>query len=459
MPELDTVILGGILVTPDGETAANLGIANGRVAELGPDVRGKGAKEINAQGMYVLPGIIDSHVHLNEPGNRDWEGFETGSRAALAGGVTCLFDMPLNSLPTTIHVEALEAKKACAAAACKTDFALWGGLVPGNLDDLEPLCEAGVIGFKAFLCNSGLDEFPYADEPTLRAGMERIARLPGMVLALHAEDQSFTAELTRQCIENGRTGVEDFLNSRPIEAELRAIRLALDLAGETGCPLHIVHVSCAEGIDLISQAKTGGMDVTAETCPHYLRLTSSILETAGATAKCAPPLRNEAAVQALRHKVLEGKIDTIGSDHSPCPESMKQGANFFEAWGGISSLQHAGAITYSLLRETLNQPLSSIAALLSEKPASRFNLPGKGSIEIGKDADLILVDFKNTEPISRKRLHYRNPHTPYLNLTPSMRVHQTFVHGTRVFTGGKFNCGFRGNFIRPGVLKAHSPDS
>ncbi|MCB1124204.1 MAG: allantoinase AllB [Verrucomicrobiae bacterium] len=451
MPEFDTVIRGGNLVTPTGEVRMDIHISDGRIAGLGPALSSDGAREINADGLVVLPGVIDSHVHINEPGHTEWEGFETGSRAALAGGVTCLVDMPLNSIPTTVTVEALEAKKACATVNCKTDYALWGGLVPGHIDDLEPLGMAGVIGFKAFMCNSGLDEFPYADEVTLRAGMQKIARLPGMVLALHAEDNTLTTALTRKCIESGQNSLEDFLNSRPIEAELLAIRMAINLAGETGCPIHIVHVSCAEGIDLVSEAKAAGVDVTVETCPHYLSLNSEALETAGAVAKCAPPLRKSAAVEALHHKLMEGGIDTIGSDHSPCPASMKEGANIFEAWGGISSLQHAGPITYSLLRDTLKQPLSTIADLLSRKPADRFRLPNKGSIEVGKDADLVLVDFKNTKPITTRELHYRNPHTPYVGLVPTMRIHHTLIRGVPVYSEGKFNSDFHGRFVRPGA--------
>ena len=258
MPNFETVILGGTVVGPNSEDNLDLGITDGSIQAIEKNLSGQGSQEIVAEGCFVLPGTIDSHVHINEPGNTDWEGFETGSKAAAAGGTTCIIDMPLNSLPTTINAEAFQTKKECGEKNSLVDFALWGGLVPGNIDNLESLCELGVIGFKAFMSNSGLKEFPCVDSSNLKAGMKEIAKLDGMVLALHAEDDALTAELSRQCIESGKTGILDFLHSRPIEAELIAIRSAIELSGETDCPIHIVHVSCAEGIDLIAEAKKNG---------------------------------------------------------------------------------------------------------------------------------------------------------------------------------------------------------
>jgi allantoinase len=449
MPAYDTVIIGATLVTPEGEVLKDLGIKDGKIAAMDEQLAGQGSTEIVAENAIVIPGIIDSHVHINEPGNTDWEGFDTGSRAALAGGVTCLFDMPLNSIPTTIHVEAFETKLRCAEASCRTDFCLYGGLVPGNQDKLEALYKAGVIAFKGFMSNSGLDEFPCVDESELRKGMQVIATLPGMRLALHAEDNELTSELSKQCLQTGATSYQDFLNSRPIEAELLAIRTAIDLAGETGCPIHIVHVSCAEGIDLISEAKQAGLDITVETCPHYFSLNSDILETVGALAKCAPPLRNSAAVEALHFKLRQGEIDTIGSDHSPCPESMKSGDTFFDAWGGISSLQNAGPITYSLLNKQLDISLAKIAGLTSSNPARRFNLPDKGSLAVGLDADFCIIDFGNEKALEKSDLYYKNPHTPYLGMTIPMRVHRTFVRGIEVYNNGAFADDFKGQLIKP----------
>ena len=277
--------------------------------------------------------------------------------------------------------------------------------------------------------------FPHVDATELRKGMKVIAALPGMRLALHAEDHELTHKLSQGCVQTGRTTGEGFLESRPIEAELIAIQAAIDIAGETDCPIHIVHVSCAEGIDLISKAKSQGVDITAETCPHYFALNSDRLASVGTLGKCAPPLRNPSAVEALRFKLQQGEIDTLGSDHSPCPESMKMGGTFFDAWGGISSLQHSGVISYSLLKQELGLSLCTISKLVSTRPAERFHIPDKGSVEIGKDADLSIIDFYNLDPIKKNDLYYKNPHSPYLGMTFPMRVKQTFVRGHRVFHG------------------------
>lgn len=449
MPLFDTIIKGATLVTPDGPVEKQLGISDGKIVAIEAELTGSSSQEIVADGAIVIPGIIDSHVHINEPGNTDWEGFETGSKAAVAGGISCLFDMPLNSIPTTTTVDAFEVKKGCALNNCMTDFALWGGLVPGNLDDLEPLYEAGAIGFKAFMSNSGLDEFPYSDRGTLKSGMQVISKLPGMRLALHAEDNALTTRLSNEAILRRATTAKDFLDSRPIEAELLAIQDAIDLAGETECSIHIVHVSCPEGIDLITKAKAKGLDITVETCPHYLCMTSEALNSLGSLAKCAPPLRGEGTVIALREKIRSHEIDTIGSDHSPCPAAMKQGATFFEAWGGISSLQHSGPLTYSLLNKELQIPLAQTARLMSEKPAERFALADKGSLRVGMDADLAIANFKNEAPITTESLYYKNPHSPYVGATPSFSIETTMIRGTVIFRNGKFQDGFRGQFIHP----------
>ncbi|QXD25811.1 allantoinase AllB [Opitutia bacterium ISCC 51] len=448
MAEFDTVILSGKLVTPDGEIEKDLGILDGKIATIESGLSGQGATEIDASADIVIPGIIDSHVHINEPGNTDWEGFDTGSKAALAGGVTCLFDMPLNSIPTTVDLDGLQKKLERAQANCRCDFALYGGLIPGNQDQLEALYKAGVIAFKGFMSNSGLEEFPCVDAEELKKGMETIAKLPGMRLALHAEDNELTGRLGQQCVDSGQTSYQDFLDSRPIEAELLAIQCAIEISKETNCPIHIVHVSCAEGIDLITEAKEQDVDITVETCPHYFALNSSILETVGPLAKCAPPLRNASAVEALRFKLRKGEFDTIGSDHSPCPESMKNGNTFFDAWGGISSLQHAAVISYSILKDDLNLSLSDISKLLSSNPAARFNLPNKGSIALGKDADLAIIDFNDSQAIRREQLHYKNPHSPYLGMTFPMQVKQTMVRGRSVYDQGTFSEELRGQFTR-----------
>ena len=255
--------------TPDG--LCDIAVADGMIVETGPALTGRARETIDASGLMVWPGFIDAHVHFNEPGRTDWEGLASGSRALAAGGGTVFFDMPLNSSPPTANVAALAEKRCCAEAESVLDFGLWGALIPGNEEDLEPLAEAGVIGFKAFMSDSGIDEFPCAEAAVLRAGMKRAAAC-GRLVALHAEDRELTRRLAAEARAAGRTSVRDYLDSRPVQAELNAIALATEQAGETGCTLHIVHVSSPEGLAMIASARATGVDVTAETCPHYLLL-------------------------------------------------------------------------------------------------------------------------------------------------------------------------------------------
>src|SRR6266404_5666604 len=247
----------------------DIGIVDGKFVAIGPNLRGTAREEIDATKMSILPGVIDAHVHFNEPGRTDWEGFETGSRAAAAGGITTVFEMPLNAHPPTIDGASFDAKKAAAEKESFVDFGLWGGLVPGNLTQLETLRDRCVVGLKAFMCDSGIDDFPHVTMSILREGMKRAADLD-LLVALHAESQEMTQQLTKQKIAEGKTSVRDYLDSRPVEAELDAIKGAIDLAAEIKCRLQIVHVSCGRGVALIAEARAKGLDVSCETCPHYL---------------------------------------------------------------------------------------------------------------------------------------------------------------------------------------------
>ncbi len=308
----------------------DLGILDGKFTAIGPNLPGAARAEIDATALAIFPGVIDAHVHFNEPGRTDWEGFASGSRAALAGGTTTFFDMPLNAHPPTLDGPSFDAKRAAAEEHSLADFGLWGGLVPGNLEHLETLRDRGVVGLKAFMCPSGIDDFPFADWATLRAGMARAAEL-GLLVGLHAEAPAALRPA-------GGGTVRDFLDSRPVEAELEAIRQALELAEETKCRLHLVHVSSGRGVALVAQARAAGLDVSCETCPHYLLLTDEDMVSLGAVAKCAPPLRSAAEQRDLQAHL--GDVETIGSDHSPSPPEMKQRENFAEVWGGISGCQH-----------------------------------------------------------------------------------------------------------------------
>jgi allantoinase len=274
MADLDLIVCGGTVVTPAGLVRTDVGIAGEQVCALGPDLSGAGGEVVDAAGLHIFPGVIDSHLHFNEPGRAHWEGFETGSRAVAAGGGTMFCDMPLNAHPPTIDRASFQLKLAAAERQSLVDFAFWGGLVPGNLDRLAELAECGVVGFKAFMADSGIDDFSCLDDRTLREGMKRASRLR-LPVAVHAESDALTRRLARERLAAGRTSIRDYLESRPVTAELDAIRRALELAEETGCALHVVHVTCGEGVRLIAEARRRGVDVSGETCPHYLALTEA----------------------------------------------------------------------------------------------------------------------------------------------------------------------------------------
>ncbi len=436
---LDLLIRGGEVVTPEGVVPADLGIAEGRIAAIGPELTEPAAEVIDARGLHVFPGIVDAHVHFNEPGRTEWEGLATGSAALAAGGGTCFFDMPLNSLPPVLDGASFEAKRAAAERASRLDFGLWGGLVPGNLDRLGELAEAGAIGFKAFLCASGVPEFEaVTDAGTLREGMKRAAAL-GLPVAVHAEDDTLTRTLTEAARGRGEKDPEAWLATRPIEAELSAIRLALDLAGETGCALHVVHVSSPEGLAMIAEARDRAVDVSAESCPHYLLLDEEEVLLQGAAAKCAPPLRDEGRRRELWHALEAGRVDTVGSDHSPAPPEMKTAADFFAVWGGISGCQHGFPLLISeaLSRSPAAEALPRLARLLATHPARRFRLDRrKGRLAVGFDADLSLLDLDNPHTLTNAELLYRHRQGPYGGRRCHVRVRRTWLRGQTVFAHG-----------------------
>jgi allantoinase len=410
-------------------TNGSLAITDGFITAAGPSLSGTAREEINFRDALILPGWIDAHVHFNEPGRADWEGFATGSRALAAGGGTTFFDMPLNSSPPVITRAAFEEKRRLGENLSCLDFALWGGLTPDSLGHMEAMAAAGAIGFKAFMCPSGIDEFQDANPSTLRQGMEIAARL-GLPVAVHAEDP----EVIRQHQLDHPPTANDmraWLDSRPIEAELSAIRIAIDLAGETGCHLHIVHVTCPEGIDLVTAAKKQGVQVTVETCPHYLLLDDTAAIAIGPAAKCAPPIRSAATVSALWQKLLSGEIDTLGSDHSPSPLDLKQGTDLFAMWGGIAGIQHALPLLLSHDQSIIPQ--------LSSNVATRFRLPNKGSLTPGHDADFIVLTGKPLT-ITCGHLLTRHAISPYLGMTATHTIAATYLRGKKVTseTRGKF---------------------
>ncbi len=445
----DLIIRNGTLVAPTGLQRADLAIADERIVALEPEIAGGSREEIDAQGLHVFPGVIDAHVHFNEPGRTDWEGFSTGSRALAAGGTTAFFDMPLNAHPPTLDAESFRLKHEAALASSYVDFALWGGLVPENLDRLEELAQCGVIGFKAFMSNSGIDDFSSVDDYTLYEGMRCIAAFGGLV-AVHAENDQITHALAQQALARNKTGIRDYLRSRPVVAELEAIERAILFAQETGCSLHIVHVSTGRGVRLVAEAQARGVDVSCETCPHYLVLTEEDVEALGAVAKCAPPLRPKAEQDELWEHIFAGVLPMVASDHSPAPASMKTSTNFFSVWGGISGCQ---SLLSLLLTEGYAQrdlPLPIITSITAEYVARRFKLfPRKGELAIGADADITLVDLQRGVRLAASDLFYRHQHSPYIGRTMSATILRTLVRGMTVYRDGSIAAKPAGRLLTP----------
>ncbi|MEC1683562.1 allantoinase [Bacillus mojavensis] len=443
----DLVIKGAKAVTPDGVKEADIAMKNGIIAKISFAIEAEGAPVVEASGQFVFPGAVDCHVHFNEPGREDWEGFETGSRMMAAGGCTTYFDMPLNCIPSTVTAENLLAKAEIGRRKSAVDFALWGGLVPGHIDDIHPMAEAGAIGFKAFLSKSGTEEFRSVDERTLLKGMKEIAAV-GKILALHAESDAITSFLQMEWANKGKVNSDAYAASRPEEAEAEAVYRTIQYAKVTGCPVHFVHISTAKAVRLIREAKQEGLDVTVETCPHYVLFSHDDLRERGSVAKCAPPLRSQPSKEVLIDTLISGDIDMVSSDHSPCRPSLKREDNMFLSWGGISGGQFTLLAMLELALER-DIPFETIAEWTAGAPAKRFGLQQKGRLEEGRDADVVLVSM---EPytVTTETMFAKHKQSIFEGHTFPCRISATYSRGRCVYSDGeKADSGNEGALVVP----------
>ena len=405
------------------------------------------ATEIDLDGKILMPGVVDGHVHFNEPGREEWEGYYTGTMAAAAGGTTTILEMPLNSTPPTINRKELARKRAVVESQAVIDYAQWGGFVNNNLADLADLHADGVIGFKAFASNSGVD-FARVDDDMLYAGLVEMAAL-GNLIGLHAENEYVTDYLGGKMREAGRTDRASWHESRPPSTELEAVQRACYWAKVTGGNLHIVHVSIADGIKTIAEFKRNGANVTSETCPHYLFFDHSDFERIGPAAKCAPPIRSKEDKEALWDCVRTGLVDIIGSDHSPCTWAEKEKGmdNIWKAWGGISGVQTMLPVMISEGIHKRGLSWMALVKMLCGNPARRFGLyPQKGGIWPGADADLVVIDPDRQWTLTSDQLFYKNKHSAYVGYSFKGAVENTFVRGQKVYQDGKI-------LVKPGSGK------
>jgi allantoinase len=432
MAEYELVVRARRTVTPDGIRPVSVAVRDGRIAALAGFGESLDAAEVvELPGQEVLlPGLVDTHVHVNEPGRTDWEGFATATRAAAAGGVTTLIDMPLNSVPPTTTAAALELKRAAALPSASVDVGFWGGAVPGNLPDLAGLHAAGVFGVKAFLIDSGVPEFGFLDAAQLDAVLAETARL-GALLIVHAEDPAVIAAAPGP---SGRRYV-GFLASRPAAAEDAAIAHLLAAARRHGARVHILHLASAGALPLIEAARAGGAAVSAETCPHYLTLCAEQVPDGATEFKCCPPIRDAANRDGLWAGLAAGLIGAVVSDHSPCPPALKQrgSGDFGAAWGGISSLQLGLPAVWTQARQR-GHDLTDVVRWMASGPAGLAGLPGKGGLAPGRDADLVAFDDEASFTVEPARLLHRHPVTPYAGQTLTGVVRRTWLRGQ--VTGG-----------------------
>jgi allantoinase len=442
----DLVLTSQRVVTPDGTRPASIIIRGGKIVEVSDVTPGD---EDDVTELVIMPGLVDTHVHINEPGRSDWEGFTSATRAAAAGGVTSLIDMPLNSIPATTSVPAFNDKLSAARGRCFVDVGFWGGVVPGNREQLAPLYEAGVFGFKAFLVPSGVAEFEAITLPELRTALHHLESI-GAPLLVHAELPEPILEATARLerAKGSRKVYDTYLRSRPAAAEDDAIAAMIELAVQTGAHVHIVHLASASALPMLREARSRGARITVETCPHYLYFAAEDIPDGATQFKCAPPIRDAANREGLWGALGEGVIDFVVSDHSPSPPEMKKG-NFFDAWGGIASLQLrlpvmcAGA-------QTRGHDFDRLTRWLCSGPARLAGLKNKGAIAPGFDADFVIWDPDWEQLVQPDLLLHRHKQTPYLGLTLPGVVRATYLRGEKIYDGSTVHARATGTLLLRG---------
>ena len=436
---MDLAIRGAIVIS-DGAYARDILIDDGRVSALVEPGASTADEEIDARGLFALPGVVDAHVHFNEPGRSEWEGWASGSAAAAAGGVTTVIDMPLNSLPPVLDGASFDLKRVAAERGSLVDFALWGGLVGSDRAPLRELASRGAVGVKAFLCDSGVPEFPALADADLAPAFDAAARA-GLLVAVHAEDPDVVKDATAAIHAAGRRDAGAWLASRPAVAEVRAITRACTAARRSGAMLHVVHLSAVGALGAVGLAREAGTDVTVETCPHYLTFDEADVLEQGPLLKCAPPIRDAANRDGLWDALLGGRIDLVASDHSPClaADKDKGGDDIFAAWGGIAGVQSLLPAVFTEARRRspgmdTRKVAGFVAWRLAAKPAERLGLGGrKGKIAAGKDADIVLFDPEREWILEPDAIRTRNGLTPYTGRQFTGAVVRTLVRGVTVF--------------------------
>ncbi|XP_071806072.1 allantoinase, mitochondrial-like [Asterias amurensis] len=415
-----------------------LEITNGKITSIieGENYNGSwdSQTDIDAGAHLVMPGIVDSHVHVNEPGRTEWEGYETATRAAAAGGITTIVDMPLNCIPSTISLDAFNTKLDYAAKMAAVDVAFWGGVVPGNQLELKPMIAAGISGFKCFLIHSGVEEFPHVSEADLHKAMKELQGTDS-VLLFHAEVET---QLDPEDTQSSPTAYQTFLNSRPKAMENGAIELVAKLCLQYRVPCHIVHLSSAEALPIILDARKQGAPITVETCHHYLSLDAETVPSGATQFKCCPPIREKENQEKLWQAVINGDIDLIVSDHSPCTADLKltKEGDFMKAWGGISSLQFGLSLFWTGARSR-GLHIHEIVHLMCERTAQLAGLSDrKGQLKVGMDGDVVIWDPESEFKVTRDKIEHRNKLTPYEGMILKGVVHKTIVRGQVVYDSG-----------------------